>query len=158
MLVVSGCWTAQTSPIVRQKYHGVALIPTSVALPTLPFNRPFHPTGIQFQLVAIENVPWLTLRVDAIENRQSDGATKKTFTKREPTPEIRMSYEDMCTKVLTPCRVGGQPCLDRVLNMRVVNRDVDSHIVLDALPMEKQVWVWVVAALRVSRRSCQRAR
>ena len=34
---------------------------------------------------------------------------KKTLTRRKLTPEMLMSYKDMCAKVLLPYRVGDSP-------------------------------------------------
>jgi hypothetical protein len=93
-----------------QKYHDVALIPTS-ASPLLPFHRLFHPRDIQFEeSAAIEKAAAVDAAgVDAMENEHSDGAAKKTFYEKELTPEIRASYEDMCAKVLPPHRAGDSP-------------------------------------------------
>eukprot|EP00571_Detonula_confervacea_P000281 CAMPEP_0172329942 /NCGR_PEP_ID=MMETSP1058-20130122/61142_1 /TAXON_ID=83371 /ORGANISM="Detonula confervacea, Strain CCMP 353" /LENGTH=481 /DNA_ID=CAMNT_0013047137 /DNA_START=1110 /DNA_END=2555 /DNA_ORIENTATION=- len=76
---------------------------------------------------------------------------KKTFYEKELTPEIRMSYEDMCSKVLPPYKAGDTPVsivfnfydqfdaqFIKVLNERAMNGDADSQAVLDALASEQE--------------------
>jgi hypothetical protein len=92
-----------------------------------------------------------TAGVDAIVKEQNDGVSKKTFYEKELTPEIRMSYEDMCSKVLPPYKAGDTPAsivfnyydqfdaqFIKVLNERAQNGDGDSQAVLDALAAEQQ--------------------
>lgn len=93
-----------------------------------------------------------TAGVDAIVKEQNEGgAAKKTFYETELTPEIRMSYEDMCSKVLPPYKAGDTPAsivfnyydqfdaqFIKVLNERAMNGDADSQAVLDALAGEQQ--------------------
>ncbi|KAL9191063.1 hypothetical protein ACHAXT_000769 [Thalassiosira profunda] len=89
--------------------------------------------------------------VGAIAKEQSDGAEKKTFYETELTPEIRSSYEDMCSKVLPPYKAGDTPAsivfayydqfdaqFIKVLNERAMNGDSDSQAILDALATEQQ--------------------
>lgn len=89
--------------------------------------------------------------VDAIVKENNDGAVKKTFYEKELTPEIRLSYEDMCSKVLPPYKAGDTPAsivfnyydqfdaqFIKVLNERAMNGDGDSQAVLDALAVEQQ--------------------
>jgi hypothetical protein len=95
-----------------------------------------------------------TAGVDAMVKEQSDGTVKKTFYEAELTPEIRMSYEDLCSKVLPPYKAGDTPSsivfnyydqfdaqFIKVLNERAMNGDADSQAVLDALAGEQQVRV-----------------
>lgn len=95
-----------------------------------------------------------TAGVDAMVKEQSDGTVKKTFYEAELTPEIRTSYEDLCSKVLPPYKAGDTPSsivfnyydqfdaqFIKVLNERAMNGDVDSQAVLDALAGEQQVRV-----------------
>lgn len=94
-----------------------------------------------------------TAGVDAIVKEQSDDAAagKKTFYEKDLTPEIRTSYEDMCSKVLPPYKAGDTPAsivfnyydqfdaqFIKVLNERAMNGDGDSQAVLDALAVEQQ--------------------
>jgi len=89
--------------------------------------------------------------VDAIVEEQNDGDVKKTFYEKELTPEIRLSYEDMCSKILPPYKAGDTPGsivfsyydqfdaqFIKVLNERAMNGDDDSQAVLDALAVEQQ--------------------
>ena len=95
-----------------------------------------------------------TAGVDAMVKEQSDGTVKKTFYEAELTPEIRTSYEDLCSKVLPPYKAGDTPSsivfnyydqfdaqFIKVLNERAMNGDADSQAVLDALAGEQQVRV-----------------
>lgn len=88
--------------------------------------------------------------VDAIV-KENEGSAKATFYEEELTPEIRTSYEDMCSKVLPPYKAGDTPAsivfnyydqfdaqFIKVLNERVQNGDGDSQAVLDALAAEQQ--------------------
>lgn len=88
--------------------------------------------------------------MDAYVNEQTEVA-KKNFYEKELTPEIRMSYEDMCSKVLPPYKAGDTPVsivfnyydqfdaqFIKVLNERAMNGDADSQAVLDALATEQQ--------------------
>ena len=92
--------------------------------------------------------------VDAIVKENNDGAVKKTFYEKELTPEIRLSYEDLCSKVLPPYKAGDTPAsivfnyydqfdaqFIKVLNERAMNGDDDSQAVLDALAVEQQTRV-----------------
>jgi hypothetical protein len=76
---------------------------------------------------------------------------KKTFYETDLTPEIRLSYEDMCKNVLPPYKPGDSPQtvvfkhydqfdaqFIKVLNERAQNGDGDSQAVLDALAVEQQ--------------------
>lgn len=78
-------------------------------------------------------------------------ADKKSFYDTDLTPEIRLSYEDMCKNVLPPYKPGETSAsivvqyYDRfdaqfikVLNERSANGDHDSQDVLDALALEQQ--------------------
>ena len=89
--------------------------------------------------------------IDAMVAENDDGSTKKTFYEKELTPEIRSSYEDMCSKVLPPYKAGDTPAsivfnyydqfdaqFIKVLNERAMNGDDDSQAVLDALAVEQQ--------------------
>lgn len=89
--------------------------------------------------------------VDAMVKENSDDDVKQTFYEKELTPEIRTSYEDMCSKVLPPYRAGDSPAsvvfnyydqfdaqFIKVLNERAMNGDADSQAVLDALSIEQQ--------------------
>lgn len=80
-----------------------------------------------------------------------DEVAKKTFYETDLTPEIRMSYEDMCKNVLPPYKAGDSPSsivfnyyeqfdaqFIKVLNERALNGDADATIVLDALAVEQQ--------------------
>ena len=95
-----------------------------------------------------------TAGVDAMikENGDGEGQTaRKTFYETDLTPEIRMSYEDMCKNVLPPYKPGDTPAsvvfnyydqfdaqFIKVLNERAMNGDSDSQVVLDALAAEQQ--------------------
>mmetsp|Transcript_18661 Transcript_18661/g.41566 ORF Transcript_18661/g.41566 Transcript_18661/m.41566 type:complete len:536 (-) Transcript_18661:40-1647(-) len=94
-----------------------------------------------------------TAGVDAMikENEGPEGAKRKTFYEAEITPEVRASYEDMCSKVLPPYRAGDTPAtvvfayydqfdaqFIKVLNERAMNGDGDSQALLDALAVEQQ--------------------
>lgn len=89
--------------------------------------------------------------VDAMIEENRDDAVKETFYEKELTPEIRKSYEDMCSKVLPPYKAGDNPAsivfnyydqfdaqFIKVLNERAQNGDSDSQNVLDALSIEQQ--------------------
>ena len=93
-----------------------------------------------------------TAGVDAVI-KESEGPeeARKTFYETEITPEVRSSYEDMCSKVLPPYRAGDTPAtivfayydqfdaqFIKVLNERAMNGDGDSQAVLDALAAEQQ--------------------
>lgn len=92
-------------------------------------------------------------KADDMMNIEGDAkeADKKTFYDTDLTPEIRLSYEDMCKNVLPPYKPGETPAsvvvqyYDRfdaqfikVLNERSANGDADSQVVLDALAEEQQ--------------------
>jgi len=75
---------------------------------------------------------------------------KGSFYDEELTPEIRMSYDDMCKKVLPPYKPGDTPAsivfsyydqfdaqFIKVLKERADNGDADSQTVLDALSVEQ---------------------
>ena len=94
-----------------------------------------------------------TARVDSAlkEKLGGEAAAKKTFYDTDLTPEIRMSYEDMCKNVLPPYKPGDTPAsivmkyyeqfdaqFIKVLNERASNGDSDSQAVLDALAAEQQ--------------------
>ena len=94
-----------------------------------------------------------TAGVDAVmkENASGGETQKKTFYDTDLTPEIRMSYEDMCKNVLPPYKPGDTPAsivfsyydqfdaqFIKVLNERASNGDSDSQAVLDALAEEQQ--------------------
>ncbi|KAL7436674.1 hypothetical protein ACHAXH_009343 [Discostella pseudostelligera] len=93
-----------------------------------------------------------TAGVDAmVKDQNAAGSVRKTFYEKELTPEIRTSYEDMCSKVLPPYRAGDTPAsivfnyydqfdaqFIKVLNERAMNGDAGSQAVLDALAMEQQ--------------------
>eukprot|EP00581_Thalassiosira_minuscula_P012426 CAMPEP_0183725596 /NCGR_PEP_ID=MMETSP0737-20130205/20904_1 /TAXON_ID=385413 /ORGANISM="Thalassiosira miniscula, Strain CCMP1093" /LENGTH=484 /DNA_ID=CAMNT_0025956637 /DNA_START=362 /DNA_END=1816 /DNA_ORIENTATION=+ len=92
-----------------------------------------------------------TAGVDAIVKEQQGEETKQTFYEKELTPEIRTSYEEMCSKVLPPYKAGDTPAsivfnyydqfdaqFIKVLNERAMNGDDDSKAVLDALAEEQQ--------------------
>lgn len=92
-----------------------------------------------------------TAGVDAMVKENSEGGAKQTFYEKELTPEIRKSYEDMCSKVLPPYKAGDTPAsivfsyydqfdaqFIKVLNERAQNGDADSQAVLDALSIEQQ--------------------
>lgn len=91
--------------------------------------------------------------VDAVKQEQDDGP-KQTFYEKELTPEIRLSYEDMCSNVLPPYKPGDTPTsivfnyydqfdaqFIKVLNERAMNGDAGSQEVLDALAVEQQIRV-----------------
>jgi hypothetical protein len=94
-----------------------------------------------------------TAGVDAIvkEQASAEEKTRKSFYETDLTPEIRMSYEDLCKNVLPPYKPGDSPeavvfkyydqfdaQFIKVLNERAQNGDVDSQAVLDALAVEQQ--------------------
>lgn len=96
-----------------------------------------------------------TAGVDAMVKDQNAARGKTnirtTFYEKELTPEIRTSYEDMCSKVLPPYRAGDTPAsivfnyydqfdaqFIKVLNERAMNGDAGSQAVLDALAIEQQ--------------------
>lgn len=96
-----------------------------------------------------------TAGVDAMvkDKNAARGKTnvRKTFYEKELTPEIRTSYEDMCSNVLPPYRAGDTPAsivfnyydqfdaqFIKVLNERAMNGDAGSQAVLDALAIEQQ--------------------
>ena len=92
--------------------------------------------------------------IDAMVAENDDVSTKKTFYEKELTPEIRSSYEDMCSKILPPYKAGDTPAsivynyydqfdaqFIKVLNERAMNGDDDSQAVLDALAVEQQTRV-----------------
>lgn len=92
-----------------------------------------------------------TAGVDATVKENSEGSVKQTFYEKELTPEIRKSYEEMCSKVLPPYKAGDTPAsivfnyydqfdaqFIKVLNERAQNGDADSQSVLDALSVEQQ--------------------
>ena len=91
-----------------------------------------------------------TAGVDAMVKEQG-AEQKKTFYETELTPEIRMSYEEMCQKVLPPYKPGDTPAsivfnfyeqfdaqFIKVLNERAQNGDTGSQEVLSALAEEQQ--------------------
>lgn len=93
-----------------------------------------------------------TAGVDAAMKEKASGETqKKTFYDTDLTPEIRMSYEDMCKNVLPPYKPGDTPAsivcayydqfdaqFIKVLSERASNGDHDSQAVIDALALEQQ--------------------
>ena len=93
-----------------------------------------------------------TAGVDALVKEQAaEQKKKKTFYEMELTPEIRMSYEEMCQKVLPPYKPGDTPTsivfkfydqfdaqFIKVLNERAQNGDSGSQDVLSALAGEQQ--------------------
>ena len=93
-----------------------------------------------------------TARVDsAVKEKLGEDVAKKTFYDTDLTPEIRMSYEDMCKNVLPPYKPGDTPAsivmkyyeqfdaqFIKVLNERASNGDSDSQAILDALAAEQQ--------------------
>jgi hypothetical protein len=85
--------------------------------------------------------------VDAKEEEETE---KETFFDKELTPEVRMSYDDMCKKVLPPYKPGESPIsivfsyydqfdaqFIKVLNERSQNGEQESQDVLDALAVEQ---------------------
>lgn len=75
---------------------------------------------------------------------------KKSFFDEELTPEIRMSYDDMCKKVLPPYKPGETPAsivfsyydqfdaqFIKVLTERSQNGEQESQAILDALAIEQ---------------------
>mmetsp|Transcript_27856 Transcript_27856/g.52510 ORF Transcript_27856/g.52510 Transcript_27856/m.52510 type:complete len:539 (+) Transcript_27856:157-1773(+) len=95
-----------------------------------------------------------TAGVDAMVKEQAQDAVKQTFYETDLTPEIRKSYEDMCSKVLPPYKAGDTPAsvvfnnyeqfdaqFIKVLNERAMNGDADSQSILDALSVEQQTRV-----------------
>lgn len=89
--------------------------------------------------------------VDNMVKEQEGEQKKKTFYESELTPEIRMSYEDMCSKVLPPYKPGDSAAsvvfnfydqfdaqFIKVLNERAENGDTGSQEVLSALAIEQQ--------------------
>ena len=87
------------------------------------------------------------MAVEGVQQQQQ----RKTFYETDLTPEIRLSYEDMCKNVLPPYKPGDSPQtivfkyydqfdaqFIKVLNERASNGDVDSQAVLDALAVEQQ--------------------
>ncbi|KAL7540813.1 hypothetical protein ACHAXR_010401 [Thalassiosira sp. AJA248-18] len=96
-------------------------------------------------------------KVDAggVVNEMDDEAkVKQTFYEKELTPEVRLSYEDMCSQVLPPYKAGDTPAsivfnyydqfdaqFIKVLNERAMNGDADSQAVLDALAAEQNLRV-----------------
>eukprot|EP00956_Cyclotella_meneghiniana_P001219 scaffold1350_cov56-Cyclotella_meneghiniana.AAC.32 len=97
----------------------------------------------------------ITAMEDGMKNSDAAaGADKKSFYDTDLTPEIRLSYEDMCKNVLPPYKPGETSAsivvqyYDRfdaqfikVLNERSANGDHDSQAVLDALAVEQQTRV-----------------
>ena len=92
-----------------------------------------------------------TAGVDNMVKEQEGDQKKKTFYETELTPEIRMSYEEICQKVLPPYKPGDSPAsvvfnfydqfdaqFIKVLNERAENGDTGSQEVLAALAMEQQ--------------------
>lgn len=92
-----------------------------------------------------------TAGVKNMAKEQDAVQKKKTFYETELTPEIRMSYEEMCQKVLPPYKPGDTPAsivfnfydqfdaqFIKVLNERADNGDMGARDVLAALAMEQQ--------------------
>ncbi|KAL7519230.1 hypothetical protein ACHAWX_004015 [Stephanocyclus meneghinianus] len=94
-----------------------------------------------------------TAGVDAIvkEQASAEEMKRKSFYETDLTPEIRLSYEDLCKNVLPPYKPGDSPAsvvfkyydqfdaqFIKVLNERAQNGDADSQAVLDALAVEQQ--------------------
>ena len=99
---------------------------------------------------AVDKAGTITAREENSDNATA-GADKKSFYDTDLTPEIRLSYEDMCKNVLPPYKPGETSAsivvqyYDRfdaqfikVLNERSANGDHDSQAVLDALALEQQ--------------------
>lgn len=91
--------------------------------------------------------------MDAALGRGHEEA-QPTFYEAQLTPEIRKSYEELCSKVLPPYTAGATPNsivrnyydqfdaqFIKVLNERVSNGDADAQTVLDALAIEQQARV-----------------
>lgn len=85
-----------------------------------------------------------------VEAVSEDKKEKVSFFDQELTPEIRMSYDDMCKKVLPPYKPGETPesivfsyydqfdaQFIKVLTERSQNGEQDSQVVLDALAIEQ---------------------
>jgi hypothetical protein len=87
--------------------------------------------------------------VDAVIEEEG-GSKKKSFYDTELTPEIRMSYDDMCKKVLPPYKPGDSPAsivfsfydqfdaqFIKILKERSDNGESEAQDVLDALGVEQ---------------------
>ena len=85
-----------------------------------------------------------------IQPVEEDDQEKKSFFDEELTPEIRLSYDDMCKKVLPPYKPGETPAsivfsyydqfdaqFIKVLTERSQNGEQESQAVLDALAIEQ---------------------
>lgn len=87
-----------------------------------------------------------------VDSVQEADVEKKTFFEEEITPEVRMSYDDMCKKVLPPYKPGETPAsvvvanydqfdaqFIKVLKERSENGETESQDILDALAVEQNV-------------------
>eukprot|EP01083_Nonionella_stella_P060466 157888_1 len=85
--------------------------------------------------------------VEAVTDAKED---KVSFFDQDLTPEIRLSYDDMCKKVLPPYKAGDTPAsivfsyydqfdaqFIKVLKERAENGEQESQDVLDALAQEQ---------------------
>jgi len=109
-------------------------------------GRAMSGTDVLRKAAAVDNAG-----VDNMVKEQEGEQKKKTFYETDLTPEIRASYEDMCSKVLPPYRPGDSAesvvfnsydqfdaQFIKVLNERAENGDTGSQEVLAALAMEQQ--------------------
>jgi len=109
-------------------------------------GRTMSGTDVLRKAAAVDNAG-----VDNMVKEQEGEQKKKTFYETDLTPEIRASYEDMCSKVLPPYRPGDSAesvvfnfydqfdaQFIKVLNERAENGDTGSQEVLDALANEQQ--------------------
>ena len=109
-------------------------------------GRAMSGTDVLRKAAAVDNAG-----VDNMVKEQEGEQKKKTFYETELTPEIRMSYEDMCSKVLPPYKPGDSAAsvvfnfydqfdaqFIKVLNERADNGDTGSQEVLSALAIEQQ--------------------
>ncbi len=109
-------------------------------------GRAMTGTDVLRKAAAVDNAG-----VDNMVKEQEGEQKKKTFYDSELTPEIRMSYEEMCSKVLPPYKPGDSAesvvfnfydqfdaQFIKVLNERADNGDTGSQEVLAALAIEQQ--------------------
>ncbi len=109
-------------------------------------GRAMSGTDVLRKAAAVDNAG-----VDNMVKEQEGEQKKKTFYDKELTPEIRMSYEEMCSNVLPPYKPGDSAAsvvfnfydqfdaqFIKVLNERADNGDTGSQEVLAALAMEQQ--------------------
>jgi hypothetical protein len=85
-----------------------------------------------------------------VQTIEESAEVKQSFFDKELTPEVRLSYDDMCKKVLPPYKPGDTPAsivfsyydqfdaqFIKVLNERSQNGEQESQVVLDALAIEQ---------------------